>query len=72
AAWLREGFARLARAFSLAATAAVIGCAFLLLRHALHGPTLSSRVPVTLAESGIYAALAFILAVVAMVAGSLR
>ncbi|MDP3601660.1 MAG: DUF2339 domain-containing protein [Bosea sp. (in: a-proteobacteria)] len=71
-AWLREGFARLARAFSLAATAAVIGCAFLLLRHALHGPTLSSRVPVTLAESGIYAALAFILAVVAMVAGSLR
>lgn len=70
--WLRDGFARLARAFGLAAAASVICCAFLLLRHALHGPYLSSEVPITLAESGIYASLAFILAIAVMIAGSVR
>lgn len=70
--WLGDGFARLSRSFRLAAAAAAIGGAFLLLRHALHGPTLSSEVPITLAESGIYASLAFMLAVTLMIAGSIR
>jgi len=70
--WLRDSFAKLSRSFRLSSTAALIGCAFLLLRHALHGPTLSSEVPITLAESGIYASLAFILAVTVMIAGSVR
>lgn len=70
--WLRDDFARLARAFRLASITAAIGCAFLLLRHALHGPALSSEVPITLAESGIYASLAFILAIAVMIAGSVR
>ncbi len=70
--WLRDGFDRLARAFGLASAAAAIGCAFLLLRHALHGPYLSSEVPITLAESGIYASLAFILAIAVMIGGSVR
>ncbi len=68
--WLRDGFARLSRAFGLAAFVAAIGCAFLLLRHALHGPSLASEVPITLAESGIYAALAFMLAIAVMIAGA--
>ena len=72
ALWLRDAFQRLARAFRLTAAGAGIVCAFLLLRHALHGPYLSSQVPVTLAESGIYAAFAFILAIAAMIAGSVR
>jgi uncharacterized membrane protein len=72
AAWLRHDFARLGRAFGLAATGTISGCAFLLLRHALHGPTLRSQAPVTLAESGIYATLAFILAVIGLMAGSVR
>lgn len=70
--WLRDGFARLSRAFGRAASVAAIGCAFLLLRHGLHGPTLSSEVPITLAESGIYAALAFILAIAIMITGAVR
>ncbi|HEV2510810.1 DUF2339 domain-containing protein [Bosea sp. (in: a-proteobacteria)] len=72
ALWLRDAFARLSRAFGSAAAAAAIGCAFLLLRHGLHGPTLASEVPITLAESGIYASLAFILAIAVMIAGSFR
>jgi uncharacterized membrane protein len=70
--WLRDGFASLSRAFGLAATAAAIGCAFLLLRHGLHGPTLASEVPITLAESGIYASLAFMLAIAVMITGAVR
>jgi uncharacterized membrane protein len=70
--WLRDGFARIARAFGLMAAATALGCAFLLLRHALHGPYLSSEVPITLAESGIYAALIIMLAIVVMIAGSVR
>jgi len=70
--WLRDGFATLSRAFGLAAAAAAIGCAFLLLRQGLHGPTLSSEVPITLAESGIYASFAFTLAIGVMIAGAVR
>ncbi|CAD5260862.1 conserved membrane hypothetical protein [Bosea sp. 62] len=70
--WLRDGFSRLSRAFGLTAAMAAIGCVFLLLRHALHGPSLSSEVPITLAESGIYAALGFMLAIAMMIAGSVR
>ena len=70
--WLRGAFGRLSTAFALAAIATAIGCAFLLLRHALHGSYLASEVPITLAESGIYASLGFVAAVAVTIAGSLR
>ena len=70
--WLGEGFAGLSRAFRLAASAAALGGTFLLLRHGLHGPALRSQVPITLAESGIYASLGFIAAIMVMIAGGLR
>lgn len=48
--------ARVLRGLGYAATALTV---LLLLRHGFHGPMLHSRVPITLAEAGIYATIAF-------------
>lgn len=68
--WVRDALPLLGRALHLAATATCLLGAFLLVRHGFHGPYLASDIPITLAESGVYAALGFAGALALMIAGA--
>lgn len=70
--WLRDAGPGISRAFARTAWAGAALCAFLLLRHGFHGPLLVSEEAVTLAEAGCYAAIGFIMAIAAMIAGTVR
>ncbi|HEV7258042.1 MAG TPA: DUF2339 domain-containing protein [Bosea sp. (in: a-proteobacteria)] len=69
--WLRDVDKSLERASRIAAFFTALLGAFLLIRHGFHGRDLSSDVPITLAESGVYASLGFLAAIALMIAGSI-
>lgn len=70
AGWWMNSLPKLGRAFRTTAAAIAALGAFLLIRHGFHGAYLTSDVPVTLAEAGVYATLGFIAAIALMIAGS--
>ncbi|QEL26912.1 DUF2339 domain-containing protein (plasmid) [Bosea sp. F3-2] len=69
--WLKDQLPQLKRGFSTASKAAALMGAFLLIRHGFHGAYLVSDVPITLAESGVYASLGLLAAIGLMIAGSI-
>jgi len=69
--WVKDQLPQLERAFRIASRVAALLGFFLLIRHGFHGAYLVSEVPITLAESGLYASLGLLAAIGLMIAGSI-